>query len=169
VSDGVDFDEFYSASFRRVVGQVYAMTGDLAEAEDSVQEAFARAWQRWRKVQTYAEPEAWVRTVAFRLSVSAWRKTTNRFKAHQRAGGPGTQPELAPDRLALIDALRRIPADQRRAIVLYHLVGMSVEEIGQETGTATGTVKTRLARGRRALAPLVSEFAEAATDPKTRA
>jgi RNA polymerase sigma-70 factor, ECF subfamily len=166
VFEELDFDEFYAASFRRVVGQVYAMTGSLAEAEDSVQESFARAWQRWRKVQQYSDPEGWVRTVAYRISVSAWRKAANRVTAHQRAGGDaGAQPDLAPDRLALIDALRRIPPDQRRAIVLHHLVGLRVEEIAQETGVASGTVKTRLARGRRALAPLVSEFADAADHP----
>jgi len=42
--------------------------------------------------------------------------------------------------------------------VLHYLAGLSVEEIARETGTPTGTVKARLARGRRALAPLVSEF-----------
>lgn len=51
----LEFDEFYDASFRRVVGQVYAMVGgggrgaSLSEAEDAVQEAFARAWQNWHR------------------------------------------------------------------------------------------------------------------------
>ena len=65
-----------------------------------------------------------------------------------------------PDRLALIAALRAIPAEQRRAVVLHHLAGLSVEEIAHETGAPTGTVKSRLARGRRALAGHVSEYAD---------
>ncbi len=67
----LDFDEFYQAAFRRVVGQVDAMTGSLSEAEDSVQEAFARAWQKWNTVGAYGDAEAWVRSVAFRISVSS--------------------------------------------------------------------------------------------------
>lgn len=169
VSDELDFDEFYAASFRRVVGQIYAMTGSLAEAEDSVQEAFARAWQRWSRVHDYGDPEAWVRTVAYRISVSSWRKAANRLRAHHRAEESGEVPGMNPDRLALMRALCAISADQRQAIVLHHLVGLSVEEIARETGAPTGTVKARLARGRRALAPHVSEFAEAgatgAADP----
>ena len=160
MSDELEFDEFYAASFRRIVGQVYAMTGSLAESEDSVQEAFARAWQRWGLVHEYRDPEAWVRTVAYRISVSSWRKTANRLRAHRRAEPSDEIPGMNPDRLALMRALRAISAEQRQAIVLHHVVGLSVEEIAHEIGAPSGTVKARLARGRRALAPHVSEFAE---------
>ena len=44
--DGDEFDRFYLASVHRVIGTLYAMTGDLAEAQDVVQEAFVRAWDR---------------------------------------------------------------------------------------------------------------------------
>ena len=64
--DPATFDAFYSGSVQRLTGQLYAMTGSRAEAEDCVQEAYARAWQRWDKVSGYCDPEAWVRTVAYR-------------------------------------------------------------------------------------------------------
>lgn len=155
------FDEFYAASFRRSVGQVYAMTGSLAESEDAVQEAYARAWQRWSKVREYQSPEAWIRTVAYRITVSSGRKARNRLLAHHRNDTEREVPGLSPDHLALMAALRRISDEQRRAIVLHYLVGLSVEEICDETSAPSGTVKARLARGRKALAPYVSEFAEA--------
>ena len=158
--DELDFNEFFAASFRRIVSQIYAMTGNLAEAEDSVQEAYARAWQRWDDVRDYADPESWIRTVAYRLSISAWRKSVNRRNAHHRAAASPELPGLSPDHLTLVAALRRISPDQRRAIVLYHLVGLTIAEIAKETGTPEGTVKSHLNRGRKALAPLVSEFAE---------
>src|SRR5487761_1072589 len=116
-----DFDEFYNASFRRGIGQEYAMVGSLSEAEDSVQEAFARAWQNWGKISEYADPEAWVRSVAFRISVSSWRKAVNRLTAHKRrAHEEGELPGLSPDRLAVVNALRRIQPELRQVIVLHH-------------------------------------------------
>jgi len=155
-----DFEAFYAASSRRLLGHVYAMVGDLAEAEDALQEAYARAWQRWGRVAGYEDPEAWVRTVAYRIAVSSWRRTVGRLRAHKRGARYEEVPEASPDRLTLIAALRLIPAEQRRAIVLHHLVGLSVEEVAQETDAPTGTVKSRLARGRRALAGHVSEYAD---------
>ena len=45
--DAEEFDALYAACAGRVVGHVYALTGNRAEAEDAVAEAFMRAWQRW--------------------------------------------------------------------------------------------------------------------------
>jgi RNA polymerase sigma-70 factor (ECF subfamily) len=164
----LDFDEFYHASFRRVVGQVYAMVGSLSEAEDSVQEAFARAWQNWQKISEYGDAEAWVRSVAFRISVSAWRKAVNRLTAHKRRAAEEEElPGLSPDRLAVITALQRIDPELRQVIVLHHLLDRTVEEISRETGVPSGTVKARLVRGRKALAPHLYEFAgEAWGEPR---
>jgi RNA polymerase sigma-70 factor (ECF subfamily) len=150
--DAAEYDAFYAGTSRRVLGAVFAMTGNLAEAEDAVAEAYARAWQRWDRVREAESPEAWVRTVASRVAVSSWRKAVNRIRAHDRTGPPAEVPELSPDHVVLVAALRQIPADQRRVIVLHHLVGLSVEEISREVGAPTGTVKARLARGRRAVA-----------------
>lgn len=151
------FDAFYTGSVRRLVGQLHAMTGSRVEAEDCVQEAYARAWQRWDKVSGYGDPEAWVRTVAYRVSVSAWRKAANMRAAHRRHGVPDDSGGLSPDYVAIVAALRKVSPVQRQAIVLHHLVGLSVEEIARETGAAAGTVKARLSRGRQALAPLLDE------------
>ena len=57
-----------------VVAMVHALTGDLAEAQDLAQEAFCRAWQRWKSVSTYEEPLAWIRRVAFNLANSRWQR-----------------------------------------------------------------------------------------------
>jgi RNA polymerase sigma-70 factor (ECF subfamily) len=158
--EGVDFDAFYAAGYRRVVGHLFLTTGDIGEAEDCVQEAYARAWQRWSRVSRHPAPEAWVRTVAYRLSVSSWRKAVNRLSAHRRNADDAQVPGLTPDHLALVAALRQIPAEQRSAIVLYHLVGWSVQEIAAQTGTAEGTVKARLSRGRKALSVHLSDRAD---------
>jgi RNA polymerase sigma-70 factor, ECF subfamily len=54
------FASFYASSYRRLLGQLFALTGDLAEAEN----AYARAFVRWPRVGAYDRPEAWVRQVA---------------------------------------------------------------------------------------------------------
>jgi RNA polymerase sigma-70 factor, ECF subfamily len=155
--DPESFDAFYAGSVRRVVCQLYALTGDRAEAEDVVQEAYARAWQRWDRVAGYADPEGWVRTVAYRIRVSAWRKTVSRGAAHRRHGAAGPVPEVSADYLAVIGALREIGVDQRRAIVLHHMAGLSVAEIARETGASIAAVKARLSRGRQALSVLLAD------------
>jgi RNA polymerase sigma-70 factor (ECF subfamily) len=162
--DAGEFDAFYAGSSRRVLGQVYAMTGNRAEAEDAVAEAYLKAWDRWETVRDCESPEAWVRRVASRNAVSAWRKAVNRLRAHHRDAVDEGIDGLGPDHVALVHALRQIPADQRRVIVLHHLVGLSVAEIGQEVGAPAGTVKARLARGRRAMAEHLSDTEEYARD-----
>jgi RNA polymerase sigma-70 factor (ECF subfamily) len=68
-----DFDALYEASRDRLVRQLFALTDDLAGAEDLVQEAFVRTWMAWARVSSCASPEAFVRQVAFDLAKSWWR------------------------------------------------------------------------------------------------
>jgi RNA polymerase sigma-70 factor, ECF subfamily len=157
VKDAESFDAFYAGTNRRLLHQMYAMTGNLADAQELVQEAYARAWQRWSTVSAYDDPQAWVRTVAWRLAASKWRRTKTAMVAMVRHGPPEDTPEPSIDNVALVAALKQIPEAQRRAIVLHHLSGLSVAEVAHETHSPEGTVKARLARGRAALAQLLSD------------
>lgn len=160
VSAADAFDEFYRASAPRVVHVVYASTGDLELARDSTQEAFARAWQRWDQVSTADEPLAWVRTVARRIAISAWRKDSNRTKAMERHGepvGPGGPTE---DRVAVVAALKTLGDDVREALALHYLADMSVDDIARQTGSPPGTIKARLHRGRAQLAKTLTDRGE---------
>lgn len=157
-----EFDAFYAATAKRLVSTVYAMTGDLAEAEDAVQEAYVRAWQRWERLTAQGDPLPWVRTVASRLAVSTWRRTRNRVLAHRRHGPSVDVPELSPDRVALVDALRELTPQQRQAVVLFHLLDLPVEQVARETGVSSGTVRTRLSRARKVLGERLSETSETA-------
>ncbi|WP_433797645.1 sigma-70 family RNA polymerase sigma factor [Actinoplanes sp. CA-252034] len=139
-------------SSRRVLAQISMIVGSRAEAEDAVAEAYLRAWNRWPRISAYDNPEAWVRQVAYRQAVSTWRKAVNRLQAHRRDTTGRRVEALNPDHVAIVAALRKIPADQRRVIVLHHIAGLSVAEIHRETGIPAGTVTTWLSRGRRALA-----------------
>jgi len=146
------FAVFYASSYHRLLGQLFAVTGDLAEAENVLQEAYARAFVRWSRVRGYDRPEAWVRRVAINLAAMADRSLRRRARALLRLGPPPLVPELSPEAIDLHDALRALPLGQRQVIVLHHLVGLPVEEIAGELRLAPGTVKSRLARGRTAMA-----------------
>jgi RNA polymerase sigma-70 factor (ECF subfamily) len=156
--DAEDFDDLYAASFARLVHQLYAMIGDRDEAAECVQEAFVRAWTHRRRLDRSEAPEAWVRTTAYRLAVSRWRRTVRARRAPDRALQP-TRHAAGPgeDQVVVITALRSLPEPQRRALVLHHLCDLSVRDVAEETGVPEGTVKARLSRGRAALAVLLAE------------
>ena len=149
------FEEFYRTTRHRIVTVLYALGGDLTEAQDAAQEAYVRAWQRWPRISAYGDPEAWVRTVGHRLLVNRWRKIRNGAAAYRRHGLAPTVGQPSEDTVALVAALRQLPAEQREVIVLYHLVDLSVTQIAAQTGAPTGPVKARLVRGRKVLADLL--------------
>lgn len=156
--DEQTFDDLYHASFRRLTGQLYAQIGDLDEAQDCVQEAFARAWSHRRSLDAAQQPEAWVRTTAYRLAVSRWRRTTlGRRPADRAVGSASTSPAPSENHVAVVAALRRLPEDQRRALVLHHLADLTVADVARELGAPEGTIKARLSRGRAALVALLDE------------
>src|SRR5262249_51877514 len=144
--------------------QIHALTGDLGEAQDIVQEAYVRTWQRWRKIQAYDRPEAWVRTVACRLAVSRWRRARRLTAALHRSGPHApVAPGPGPDHVALVAALQELPSAQRIAIVLHYIGDVPIEEVAQQLGCTTGTVKSRLSRGRASLARLLNVAAPVET------
>jgi RNA polymerase sigma-70 factor (ECF subfamily) len=150
-------DDVYATSYRRLVAQLHAVTGSRQEAEDVVQEAFMRAMPRWHDISTYDSPEAWLRTVALNLARSRFRRTVRGAAALVRHGAPDQEPELSPDHVALMNAMRGLPQAQREALVLHHFCGMSVDEVAQSVGAPSGTIKARLSRGRAALAGVLAD------------
>lgn len=153
-----EFDEFYTASLRRVTAQVYAMIGNRDEAQECVQEAFARAWAHRRKLAKVDYPEAWVRTTAYRLAVSRWRRTSRGRRPQDRAVGQSvTAAPVDESHVALVAALRQLPEAQRQALVLHHIADLPVHQVAREIGVPEGTIKARLSRGRTALAALLSD------------
>ena len=78
-----------------------------------------------------------------------------------RLSPPPEVPPVSVEALALADALRTLPIRQRQVIVLHHLVDLPVEEVARTLAIRDGTVKSLLARGRRALAAKLGEPEEA--------
>ncbi len=159
-----DFDAFYAATSRGLVSQLYGLTGDWAEAADCLQEAYAKAWQRWATVRKHEIPAAWVRMVAFRLARSRWRRTQQGLALYRRHGVPDDLPGPSLDAVAIATALARLPEKQRVALVLHHLADLTVVEVSRELDVPESTVKARLTRGRAALAELLRDDLENCRD-----
>ena len=153
-----DFDAFYATTARRLVRHAYALTGDLSDAQDVAQEAFARAWQRWDSVRGYDSPEAWVRRVATNLATSRLRRNRT-ARAARLLLARELVPEISLNTVALVAGLRRLPERQRVVLVLHYLADLPVNQIALELQCPVGSVKAWLSRGRDALAAAMSETA----------
>lgn len=155
--DEAQFDEYYRATVRRMLRYAYAICGDLAAAQDVVQEAYLRAWQRRRRLSSYDDVEAWLRLVVTRLCTDRWRRLAVHRRALERLEPPEAVPPPSEDTVVLVAALRGIQPKLRRALVLHYLVGLPAADIAVETGVPAATVRSWLARGRAQLAARLAD------------
>jgi RNA polymerase sigma-70 factor (sigma-E family) len=155
-----ELDELYDASYRRLVVQLYAVCGDLADAEDAVQEAFVTALRKRSHLTRLSNPEAWLRTVAFNRLRGGWRHSAVVRRYQCRVPGPQGAVEVGPEHVAIVTALAEIDEQQREVVVLHYLADLGVAEIAAELGVPEGTVKSRLFRARTKLAHLLDEQEE---------
>jgi RNA polymerase sigma-70 factor, ECF subfamily len=161
----------YQAYYRRLVATLYGLTADHGEAQDLVQEAYARALARPKVFLDVADPEAWLRTVAVNLARTRWRRR-RLLDTMVRAGrievAPESVPGATPDRVLLVAALQKLSRPTRETIVLHHLADMSVHEVAETLGVPVGTVKARLSRGRALLADLIGDREPTSGQPMSR-
>jgi len=150
----MQLEEIYAATAGRLVAQLYGLTGDFAEAQDVVQEAFARALARPSRLRDVDDPEAWLRTVAMNLARSRHRRRAlfDRLSRSGRIVGPSSVPAMSADHVALVAALQRLPRQMREAVVLHHIADLPVVDVARVLDCSVDAVKARLVRGRRALA-----------------
>lgn len=152
--------ELYHACYRRLVAQVYAFTTDLTEAQDVVQEAFARAIARPQGLADLENPEAWLRTVAVNVVRRRWRRRQllDTILLRDRPVTRLIEPAPGPERADLREALAGLPVSYREVIVLHYFADLPVVEIAGLLGVPAGTVKSRLSRGRTALASQLGDY-----------
>jgi RNA polymerase sigma factor (sigma-70 family) len=153
-------EELYTASYRRLVVQLYAICGDLFEAEDAVQEGFVAALRKHRQLGDIQNPEAWVRTTALHHLHSRWRHASVVRKYQPRVLGPQALPEIGPEYVAIVTALGQVDQGQREVVVLHYLADLGTSEVAAELGIPEGTVKSRLSRARERLAGLLQDREE---------
>lgn len=157
-----DWELIYEAHYRRLVVLIAALTGSVPEAEEAVQEAFARALSPLRSRRSVDDPVAWLYGVASNVAKSRWRRTMV-ARRHRQQERPSAEVRFESDvetRLTLLDALRELPSAQREVLALHYLADLPVQDIAARLGVPEGTVKARLSRGRSALNTYFSNASE---------
>lgn len=166
----------FNAIVERYQSQVYNVSarilGDRHLAEDVAQETFIKAH---RSIDGFrgGSLRAWLLRIASNLSLDATRSRKRRpaeslEAASERPGfsvpsdSPGPEQEALRGELreAIQDGIMSLPDDQRAVIVLVDVQGLSYDEAAEAIGSAVGTVKSRLARGRRRLRDALMEHRE---------
>jgi RNA polymerase sigma-70 factor, ECF subfamily len=150
----------FEASYRRLVAQLIGVTGDRSEAEEAVQEAFARAVAAGPSWQEVTNPEAWLRVVALNVLRTKARRSALLRRLTPMIPQPAGVPGVSEDHLRLITAMRTLPREQREVLSLHYFADLRVADIADELGIPVGTVKSRLKRGREALATLLPSDVE---------
>lgn len=151
-----DVAALYRRTWPRLIGVLVSIGGSRADAEEVAQDAYVKLLARWDSIRRYDDPDAWVRAVAVRTLISRLRRQQVANRALARfTGRPDTVRGPDGDALDVAAALARITPDQRAVVVLHHVMDLPVEQIADELQVAPGTVKSRLARARQALAPLL--------------
>jgi RNA polymerase sigma-70 factor, ECF subfamily len=149
--DEVALREFLHTSYPRLVAAVALVCGSRPAAEDAVQEALLRAWDRSEKGDEIRSLEGWVTTVALNLARSGLRRMRSERRARSRLHPPGLE-EPSADRVDVERALSSLPRRQREAVVLRYYLQLDTREVASALGVGEGTVKSTLFRARAALA-----------------
>jgi RNA polymerase sigma-70 factor (ECF subfamily) len=137
--------------------------GSVPMAEDAVQEALARAWERSERGEHIGSLPAWVATVARNLVFDRFRRlrVERRVRRELAEHPQGRAPLIAvEDRADLAMALASMPRRQREVTVFRYVLDMDVAEVAHALGIPEGTVKSTLHRARRSLAEALTEHEE---------
>lgn len=141
-------EEVYRREYEPMLRLAHLVTGSDEAAEDLVQEAFVRLWRHWDEAD---RPGAYLRTVVVNLC-RGWQ----RRQILERRPRPGAPAAVVDDGAReLLDALGRLGARQRTALVLRFYADMSEAEVARALGCRPGTVKSLVHRGLRQLEEVI--------------
>jgi RNA polymerase sigma-70 factor (ECF subfamily) len=147
---GLPWRELYDAHAAELVGYLWRLTGDREAATDLMQDTFIAGMRDEGALREPAKARAWLYRIATRLAIKRLRRA--RLIAFVPFLGTERSTEDVPDveGLAVRDALGGLSPDQAAALVLHYAHGFTRAEIAGLVGRSEETVKSRIARGRRA-------------------
>jgi RNA polymerase sigma-70 factor (sigma-E family) len=135
----------FAAEFDRLFERAYAVArrliGDPSAAEDVAAEALTRTYVHWNRVRGFEYRDAWVARVATNLAIKASRR-----RPAERASVTADPSDATALRLALVDALARLPRRQREAVALRYLADLTIDDVALTLGVSAGTVKQSVHR-----------------------
>ncbi|NKC33049.1 sigma-70 family RNA polymerase sigma factor [Falsiroseomonas selenitidurans] len=172
-SDAKAFHDQVIALLPRLRVQALALTRNRAAADDLVQDAVANALAAQNSFTPGTNFAAWMHRILRNRFISTLRKQRETTDIEDVPAGAFAVGATHEDRLILKElgqAVNRLPADQREALFMVVLQGMSYEDVAEATGCAVGTAKSRVFRARRQLQTwLTGEESSEATTPEQRA
>ena len=152
------FEEFFSSEHARLFGALCLVTGDRHEAEEIMQDAFLRLWQRWDQVADLDDPSAYLFRTAMNVFRNRYRRAALALKKTINLASSEDALATVEDRDAVVRALSDLTQDQRAAVVLTGYVGLTSEEAGRVLGMRAGTVRTLATRARAAIREKAGEL-----------
>ena len=145
------FEDYVAASGPRLKRLAFLLTGELGEAEDLLQSAYAKAMPHWSKISGYDVPDAYIRRVMVSIRTSWWRRSRGREhlvpELPERGTGATGVGHAVVQSLVLLAALRALPDRQRAAVVLRHWCDLSEADVAETMGCSVGTVKSNTSKG----------------------
>jgi RNA polymerase sigma-70 factor (ECF subfamily) len=131
---------------------------DRERAKDLVSETILKAYESFSQVREPKAFQSYLFTIAVRLH-RLERKRSKRWtplaSEHDLLASDAAMPDANADAVHLYEALAKLPAEQREAIVMSEILGMKLAEVAEAQGATLGAVKTRVSRGRKRLAELL--------------
>lgn len=142
------FEVFFQDTHRRLFGALCLMTGNRDEAEEIMQEAYLRLWERWERVEAMEAPTGFLFRTAINVFRSRYRRAKLGLRRHLWLASATDDLAEVEDRDMVVRLLRPLTPAERAAIVLTTMFGWSSEEAGRILGVQAATVRAHAARGR---------------------
>jgi len=157
-------EELFRREWRSLVGLARLLLDEPCDAEEVVQEAFARLLVSWSGLRDPAKAPAWLRSTVVNLARARLRRRVvalRRGVPADRPAGPPDEEVLADDdRRRVVAALRQLPARQRQCLALRHWNGLTEREIAETLRISRGSVKRHIHRGMVVLSAALKEQEE---------
>jgi RNA polymerase sigma-70 factor, ECF subfamily len=145
------FEEFFELEQERLLRMLWMVTGSLQEAEDIVQEAFLRVWERWSNVSAMDSPAGYLHRTAMNVFRNRYRRARLVVRKAVGVAPPVDAFGAVDDRVTVSNALANLTPKQRAAIVLTDLLGYPAEEAARMLGIRGSTVRSLSSTARAAM------------------